>query len=205
MIFIAWGYMGAIAYAKIQSSVLNMLASPCSAIITRLSTGLFVVGVVGLGIQFQGQLLHEVLVSSGVLADAFSWLIAFVVPWLIAWLFYAGTALEQVVVWGAVLGSGAINLVFPLVAALKAVDVIFLKNPFASSRGGSSRGSGAFRVAGTSDIFDSANMRTTVRPLPKGLHRWHRLIVSSLILLSSMFMVASVSLALTDSQVGIGS
>jgi len=175
-------------------SFVSFLANNCNHATTRVCAFIFAVVVFAMSVPDIAALLYGTLTAEEMFSPRAAKFWSFVMPFLVSWGCYHTHALSAVISRGGMALAAPTNLLIPMLVSLKALDVVFFKNPLSSSEGG--RQQGAFRVAGKSDIFDSANRRTVVRPLPYGLHRYQRLIGSMLFCVTIGGLITCVVLSL---------
>uniref|UniRef100_A0A0C3UDE5 Amino acid transporter transmembrane domain-containing protein n=1 Tax=Guillardia theta (strain CCMP2712) TaxID=905079 RepID=A0A0C3UDE5_GUITC len=113
ILYVATGWMGAMAYYRAEGNFLNTLSNACSPTITRVSAFLFAFGMIGLGIPFICIVTRYSLLVGRVCGPRMSHFWAIFFPWLVSWVFYEGGLFNELIAWSGDLALGPINFVFP--------------------------------------------------------------------------------------------
>jgi hypothetical protein len=123
LLYLAVGLCGGLAYDNVQGNFLNSLASHCNPTITRLAAFLFAIVCVGLSVPIFCIMVRYNLIVDGLCGDRTAIFYSVVLPFMTSWLFYHGGAFNLVVSWSGQLNNGPVNFIFPLLVALRAVNV----------------------------------------------------------------------------------
>jgi hypothetical protein len=123
LLYLAVGLCGGLAYDNVQGNFLNSLASHCNPTITRLAAFLFAIVCVGLSVPIFCIMVRYNLIVDGLCGDRTAIFYSVILPFMTSWLFYHGGAFNLVVSWSGQLNNGPVNFIFPLLVALRAVNV----------------------------------------------------------------------------------
>merc|ERR1712008_214593 len=127
--YVLLGATGAMAYPNAEANLLQVLGAPRSSPVTRICSYLFGVLVIGMGIPVFCIVMRYNLVVGGfgTVKATFS---GVVLPWLVSWLLYQGSAAQYFIGISGVVLISAIGFVLPLIGALAAVGVTWRQMGF---------------------------------------------------------------------------
>lgn len=166
--YVLLGATGAMAYPDAEANLLQVLGSPVSSPTTRVCSYLFGVLVIGLGIPVFCIVMRYNLVLGGCGPKRATFL-GVVLPWLVSWLLYQGSAAEEFIGISGVVLISAIGFILPLIGALAATAINWRAVGFWRGL--------ALMWGATSDLKE-----TVVHPLPTKWLKHQRRYVSLLLL-----------------------
>ncbi len=121
-IYIFMGLLGALAYPAIQTgNVLELLADKRSSLLVQLSTYLFSLSTIGLGIPIFCIIMRYNLYVGRVTSAGWARFWGALFPWLVSFILYQGTGYVRFVNWSSLLVTSLTNFVLPAYIYLIAV------------------------------------------------------------------------------------
>lgn len=119
LMYVLLGIGGAIAYPNAETNLLQVLGAPVSSPVTRVCSYLFGTLVIGLGIPVFCIVMRYNLVVGG-MRPGLATFLGVVLPWLVSWILYQGSAAETFIGLSGVVLISAIGFLLPLCVALVA-------------------------------------------------------------------------------------
>ena len=122
MLYILLGILGAMSRPNVSNNLLETLMSGKDGTAMQVTSFLFCVFIVGLGIPLLSVLGRLNLTGSGYTHFTGD-ICAVYLPFGISWLFYRGGLVTELLSWGGILFTSLIGCLFPILLAIKAVEV----------------------------------------------------------------------------------
>ena len=122
LLYILLGTLGAMSGPNVSNNLLETLMSGEEGIIMQITSFVFCVFIVGLGIPLLSVLGRLNLTGSGY-SQLTGDICAVYLPFGLSWLFYRGEAVTELLSWGGILFTSMIGFLFPILLAIQALDV----------------------------------------------------------------------------------
>ena len=122
VLYIILGILGAMSGPKVSNNMLETLMSGIDGTAMQVTSFLFCIFIVGLGIPLLSVLGRLNLTGSGY-SHFTGDLCAVYLPFCFSWLFYQGKLITELLSWGGMLFTSLIGFLFPLLLAIQALEV----------------------------------------------------------------------------------
>jgi hypothetical protein len=119
ILYIVVGLLGALAIPNVNANMLEPMVSGAFGLPLRMGASLFAFFIIGLDIPLFSVLTRYNLVNSGLCSTRVANIMVVYLPWGLGWVFYQGSAINELLSWGGVLFTGTIAFVLPLFVAVK--------------------------------------------------------------------------------------
>jgi hypothetical protein len=117
-LYVVVGALGALAIPNVSINMLKSMTTGAFGVPAQITASFFAFFVIGLDIPLFSVLTRLNLTGSGLCSRTKANILVVYIPWAIAWMFYQGDGIYDVLSWGGVLFTGAVAFIMPLLLAL---------------------------------------------------------------------------------------
>ena len=118
ILYILVGLLGAMAIPHINANALEPMVSGAFGGSLRIGASVFAFFIIGLDIPLFSVLTRYNLTNSGLCSPRLANFLVVWLPWSTAWLFYQGSAIDELLSWGGILFTSAVAFLLPLYLAI---------------------------------------------------------------------------------------
>jgi amino acid permease len=122
VLYILVGLLGAMAIPNINANALAPMVSGAFGPGLRMGASLFAFFIVGLDIPLFSVLTRYNLTNSGLCSPRMANILVVYLPWSTAWMFYQGSAIDELLSWGGILFTSAVAFLLPLYLAIRVLQ-----------------------------------------------------------------------------------
>ena len=122
ILYIMVGLLGAMAIPNINANALEPMVSGAFGLGLRMGASIFAFFIIGLDIPLFSVLTRYNLTNSGLFSQRTANILVVWLPWGTAWLFYHGSAIDELLSWGGVLFTSAAAFLLPLCIAIRVLQ-----------------------------------------------------------------------------------
>jgi amino acid permease len=122
VLYILVGLFGAMAIPNINANALAPMVSGAFGPGLRVGASIFAFFIVGLDIPLFPVLTRYYLTNSGLCSPRMANLLVVYLPWATAWMFYQGSAIDELLSWGGILFTSAVAFLLPLYLAIRVLQ-----------------------------------------------------------------------------------
>jgi hypothetical protein len=119
ILYIFVGLLGAMAIPNINANALESMVSGAFGPGLRMGASLFAFFIIGLDIPLFSVLTRYNLTNSGLCSPRMANMLVVYLPWSTAWMFYQGSAVDELLSWGGILFTSAVAFLLPLYLAIR--------------------------------------------------------------------------------------
>ena len=122
LLYVSVGVLGAMAIPNVNANMLEPMVSGAYGSSIRIGASFFAFFIIGLDIPLFSVLTRYNLTNSRLCSTRVANFLVVYMPWGIAWIFYQGSAIDELLSWGRILFTSVSAFLLPLYLAVRVLQ-----------------------------------------------------------------------------------
>ena len=127
VLYVAIGYFGAVSIRKISDNMLESMISGAFGVTTQVTSEIFAVFMIGLGIPIFSVITRLNLIANGRISFSMGRFLSVSFPWAVSWMLSNGSSTTNLLGWGGIIFSSIVSFVCPISLAIYAAHSVGFK------------------------------------------------------------------------------